>query len=289
MRIELSGRTFHFPPECVCCGSVASTEFVASATKTRGKRTVTSTTREWRFPSCAACEAHRATYGSANLPAFFSVLLGVVLAVVLWWWLFPIGVVTAVLLVQSAHSKAESERSEKCVTASAPARFVGWQGTVHVFDVQSTDYARAFLALNSHKAVNIRPDARALLSQVPSPADASRRRTATPADPRTRTIAEWVSRLESQRGPASRRAVLSEALRASGTEEDRQLLLLEASRIEVDAVLAKVDALKTPGAKRRHLQAALEELRSDAVSDDLQLQQIQWLEEALSESEKPAD
>jgi hypothetical protein len=62
--------------------------------------------------------------------------------------------------------------------------------------------------------------------------------------------------------------------------------MLEASRIEVEAVWSKVDGLKSPAAKRRHLAAALEDLRADSVPDELQAQQIRWLEEALQSVEQ---
>jgi hypothetical protein len=43
--------------------------------------------------------------------------------------------------------------------------------------------------------------------------------------------------------------------------------------------------LKTAAAKRRNLLAAVEAIRADDVPDELQAQQIQWLEQALAELE----
>jgi hypothetical protein len=78
---------------------------------------------------------------------------------------------------------------------------------------------------------------------------------------------------------------LEKALKDIGDGQLRQRLLLEASRVEVAAVLDKVDGLKTPAAKRRNLLAALEELQKDSVPDELQVQQITWLKDALAELE----
>jgi hypothetical protein len=65
----------------------------------------------------------------------------------------------------------------------------------------------------------------------------------------------------------------------------KQRLRLEAARIEVTAVLDKVDTLTTASAKKRHLLAALDDIRSDGVDDSLEGKQIEMLEAALREVE----
>ncbi|WP_441290137.1 hypothetical protein ACSRUE_05760 [Sorangium sp. KYC3313] len=95
-------------------------------------------------------------------------------------------------------------------------------------------------------------------------------------------LEEALARLEAAKGPAGRRSAVRFGLERLTLQELRDQLLLEASRIEVDAVLEKVDGLKTSAAKRRHLLAALDAVRSDEVPDELQAQQIRWLEDALA-------
>jgi ABC-type Zn2+ transport system substrate-binding protein/surface adhesin len=56
-----------------------------------------------------------------------------------------------------------------------------------------------------------------------------------------------------------------------------------ASRIEVTAVLNKVDSLASVAAKQRHLQKAIADLRSDKIPDDLQADQLRLLEARLKE------
>lgn len=67
----------------------------------------------------------------------------------------------------------------------------------------------------------------------------------------------------------------------SSRKHVQEQLLIEAARIEVRAVLDKVDGLKTPTAKRRNLEEALANLRNDPVPDELQAREIEMLEDAL--------
>lgn len=98
---------------------------------------------------------------------------------------------------------------------------------------------------------------------------------------RSETVRAALSRIERASGPVSRRNALAAALAELPSGQHRTTLLVEASRIEVNAVLDKVDSLKTPSAKRRHLEAALRTLREDELPDELQREQLAWLEDAL--------
>lgn len=143
------------------------------------------------------------------------------------------------------------------------------------------------MAANARNAVNLTEDSRAALTTaVSSIVEAARPTAPVPVENPQDVSVRWITKLESQKGPAARRAVLAQALASIVDSKVRDQLLLEASRIEVDAVLAKVEGLKTATAKRRHLQAALDALKADAVADDLQSQQIKWLGDALEELEE---
>lgn len=54
------------------------------------------------------------------------------------------------------------------------------------------------------------------------------------------------------------------------------------------AVLDKVDTLTSLRAKKRHLLAALDDIRNDGVDASLQFRQIDMLESALREIDKPS-
>ncbi|WNZ59923.1 hypothetical protein QEG98_28375 [Myxococcus sp. MxC21-1] len=102
-------------------------------------------------------------------------------------------------------------------------------------------------------------------------------------------ISHAVTGLWEAKGPAGRRKVVQRALESLRTEEAKTQLLNEASSVEVVAALEQAAGLKTPAAKRRRLQTALDELRADEVSDELQRQQVEWLEAALRDLDAPRD
>jgi hypothetical protein len=95
-------------------------------------------------------------------------------------------------------------------------------------------------------------------------------------------VQKAINKLEGAKGPASRHVALATALEKISSAETRQQLMLEASRIEVSAVLDKVDSLKTSAAKRRHITAALESIKHDEIPDELQQDSIGWLNDELA-------
>ena len=99
-------------------------------------------------------------------------------------------------------------------------------------------------------------------------------------------VADALDKMSLAKGPAKRRHILAGLLAEVSDPDTRAHLLLEASKIEVEAVLGKADKLKTPAAKRRLLEEALEVLRMDDVPDELQEVQIRWLQEALADLER---
>ncbi|WP_140791475.1 hypothetical protein [Myxococcus xanthus] len=102
-------------------------------------------------------------------------------------------------------------------------------------------------------------------------------------------ISHAVTGLWEAKGPAGRRKVVQRALESLRTEDAKTQLLNEASSVEVVAALEQSAGLKTPAAKRRRLQAALDALRADEVPDELQRQQVEWLEAALRDLDAPPE
>ena len=90
-----------------------------------------------------------------------------------------------------------------------------------------------------------------------------------------------LERIEAARGPVARGNALKAALAKLTDANDRSRLVLEASRLEAAAVLDKADSLKSPAAKRRHLEAAIASIQADEVPDELQREQLGWLQDAL--------
>ncbi len=99
-------------------------------------------------------------------------------------------------------------------------------------------------------------------------------------------FARLMDRLEKTKGAATRRSLL-----AKGEEEIRDpalrtKLLIEASRLDSEQAVEKAFSLKTASARRRRLEEALAAIRADPVPDEMQANQIEWLEAALREVEK---
>lgn len=91
-----------------------------------------------------------------------------------------------------------------------------------------------------------------------------------------------LERMEAAKGAATRAIALKDALAEIDSQTTRRHLQVEYTRLVAIAALDKADALKTAAAKRRHIDAALNEIRRDEVPDDLQAEQIVWLQEARS-------
>jgi hypothetical protein len=98
---------------------------------------------------------------------------------------------------------------------------------------------------------------------------------------RVEALQGLLDRLNTAKGAATRRNVIARAEKLGVTPEERLQLLLEASRLDTDDTLEKVESLKSKAVKRRRLEEALSAIRADAVPDELQADQIALLEEAL--------
>jgi hypothetical protein len=94
-------------------------------------------------------------------------------------------------------------------------------------------------------------------------------------------VAKALDKIERARSNASRAKALHDALRQVTGTLARRHLMVESSRIGLHAILDKVDGFKSEATKRRHLEKALEDLKNDNVPDELQGEQIAYLEDLL--------
>jgi hypothetical protein len=181
------------------------------------------------------------------------------------------------LYLQSAgRALARSRVQTQCSDIAAPARYLGWDGTVQRFEVMNQAVALEFMNSNAKKLVNLEPGQAAALASHQA-------REAAPSQAvESRLFDEAIRRIESAKTSAGRRSALARAQVLKLSPELTARLNLEASRIEVDAALEKADGMKTRASKRRCLQQALEAVRADEVDDALQKDQIRWLEEAIA-------
>jgi hypothetical protein len=96
-------------------------------------------------------------------------------------------------------------------------------------------------------------------------------------------VLEWISKIQSSRGAVARRNALVRALDTVHDQHERQEVVQAASRIEVAAIMAKVDGLSSAIAKKRELQNAIAAIRVDNVPEELQEAELQQLETRLRE------
>jgi hypothetical protein len=94
-------------------------------------------------------------------------------------------------------------------------------------------------------------------------------------------VLDWISRIESYKGAEARRNALMKALTEITDQAAQRQLRVAASRIEVAAVLEKVDGLASAVARRRHLERAIAMLKSDNIPDDQRADLLRELEARL--------
>lgn len=93
----------------------------------------------------------------------------------------------------------------------------------------------------------------------------------------------WVRGQKARHQDCAIARAAEEALGKITEQPRREKLLIEAARIGVQATLDKVDTLKGVRAKRRLLEEALVMLRADPVPDELQVEEVAWLSDALKQ------
>lgn len=243
-------------------------------------------TNSWRFPYCSPCLGHVSAWpapiGSGG------VLFGLMTC---GGWLL-----VDYLMRESDRKRALAACSASCASVTQAVHFVGWEGNIQAFDFVSGAYAVDFALANAKRLINVSPDLHAALVQAEAV-----RQQALAADVRReheralearrnhpavieQEFQQCLAKIELGRTPAARRAALQAGLCVlESRPAQQQRLTVEASRVEVEAALAKADGLKSMAAKRRVLAEALQGLRNDHIADALQATQIRWLEEALSE------
>jgi len=96
-------------------------------------------------------------------------------------------------------------------------------------------------------------------------------------------LVQSIARIESLKGPASRRAALDLALKKLSSDEAKKRLRSEAARIEVRAAFDKIDQLKTKAARERVLNETLTEIQSRNLDADTLQQCASSLSAALAQ------
>ncbi|MDB4953678.1 MAG: hypothetical protein JWO36_1247 [Myxococcales bacterium] len=288
--VEVAARKFAVPFECPCCGAVPDTEMVVGQSRAPGKKRPAGA-HGLVFPYCTMCVDHAKRFESAGLTSAVVMLLAIVAAVVVTiavqlvfgLLIFLAAVPIAVVLASTLRSSAQAGCGEACASSGKSVAYYGWSGEVRSFKFESPTYTARFAEQNTKVLSNPSAELRKLLEgykfarlAVPTPA--------APAMviPPPLTAREWITRIEGHKGRVERRNALQRALEIVVEPQDRKDLITASSRLELAPVLDKLAAIASPVARRRHLQAAIEQIRADNIPDDLQDAELRDLEARLS-------
>ena len=182
MEINLSGRTFVFPNQCACCHGPPDRELIVAAQRSRGSRVVHTTKKTWEVPYCTSCLEHVQDSDNAYRSIKVVKVLAVVAAALGWLTVsFYTGLATGIAVVVVGGvvfyfqmTAAKHKMSAGCACVGRAVAYLGWQGTLHAFDVCSPSYAVAFMKANEAKLVNISDEAGRLLGGQGPPKGSAR-------------------------------------------------------------------------------------------------------------------
>jgi len=271
--VEVASRKLSIPFECPCCASAPDAEL-----RLRGRDPQQSLV----FPYCGECLAHVRRWQTAVevamtivatgsvLGAIASALFGMEIGLAVFACAVPVAVIAGALRRRSARGHCKPG----CIAPGPAVDYGGWTGTTSKLSFTSRAYAVKFASANSRHLSDVAPTLRRLIE--------SRLAKGTHEQlSQVRGLAGWIAMLEQHQVPVARRHAVASALAELTDPYERQQIVLAASRIEVGAVLDKVDHTTSVASKRKLLQRAIEELRADNVPDELQAEELRQLEERL--------
>ncbi len=154
-RVQISANNILLPHFCLCCGYQAEVGIVASASKSRGKRVVHTTTRAFEFRICQACKRHCETEPDLTRHLIVNGIIVIAMActglfplITLW---FPFAL--AFYLWRKAAARAG--RGQSCECMGAPVKMEGFYATEYTLWFDSGRYASAFAQVNADGGKNV--------------------------------------------------------------------------------------------------------------------------------------
>ena len=289
MEVAVSSRRFAIPLECPCCGATADRETTIGVTRVPGRRVADD--QGLAFPYCARCLAHAAAWESAGVASSGIMLAGIVAAVALsiaisiWVGLvaLALAIPLAAVLRGSRRRVAKAACGPSCAAPGKALAYFGWSGAERTFWFESPTYAARFAEQNPKHLAHVTPQLTKLLDghriarlAVPTPA------AAIHTVPPPATLPEWLARIEHQPGAVARRSELQRALDATAEPAARQALIAAACRIELAPVLARIDAMVQPAARKQAILEAIAAITGDNILAELQAAELRELEARLA-------
>lgn len=154
-RVKISANNLVMPSSCVCCGYPGEVSILASASKSRGKRVVHTTTRGFEFPICRACHKHCdiEPNGTMHLSVSLLVILALActpLAPLIVFWL-P----AALVIYLWRKASARAGRGHSCESMGAPVVMENFYAREYTFYFDSGRFAGAFAQANAQAGKNV--------------------------------------------------------------------------------------------------------------------------------------
>lgn len=287
--IEISGKVFAVPLDCPCCGAEPDTEIaVALARQARDRAADSATSVD--FPYCRFCVAHASRWESAGIVVSGLTVIGflaLIIGAIASEPLLGVGVLVTLVLIGVAAATSRRNQARRacrpsCGSVGKAVEYLGWSGTASGFGFQSSVYGAKFAEQNSAHLVDD-PRIRTLLHHyklariaVPTPA------AAISVIPPPLTVGEWVARLAATPTRVARRAQLAAAVEMLADSREREQLVRSVCAIELAALLAPLERLASPAAKRRHLREVIEQIRRDNIPLPLQQPLLHELQQRMS-------
>lgn len=150
MQVEVSGNSFDFPNQCPCCNGATDAELALSASKSSGKRVVHTKTKVWDVPYCNHCLTHIQRTDQARVSAKMFAVLAAIVSALTWLgfsfsaglgvgaFILVVGFIPYWLLTKSAKEICRKD----CARVGRAIAYLGWERTVHKFEVASPQYAQ---------------------------------------------------------------------------------------------------------------------------------------------------
>jgi hypothetical protein len=161
--LQISAKILSWPQYCACCGGASDTHFRASASKSTGKKVVTTRTSWWEVPYCSTCLHHVQKYQAAAQILVNGVVLGIIFAIIVAVFATSlmagliagiVAIIGGVILSNNMKTEATRLTQPKCISPDTAVEYTGWYGTAHDFVFKSRSYAEQFAAINRRKTMS---------------------------------------------------------------------------------------------------------------------------------------
>jgi hypothetical protein len=149
-QLQISARMLNWPKQCACCCDISTTALRATATKTKGKKVVTS------------CAMHISVAQKASTMMATGIVIAVVAAIIaLFEGSGTLALVVAILILAptiwlSNRTKAQARAIVKarCGSVNVAVHYAGWYGTFHEFIFTNRSFVQLFVLANNRKTMS---------------------------------------------------------------------------------------------------------------------------------------